>query len=99
MSAGSCSLFHLKIRNKEQNKQLLLPTYVYTSSLDQNWFQENKPLILQNIIDISMEHLDFNVIEKTKEQGRYSLTYTVTLSLVQFLVTASIQRNRCLVVY
>ena len=64
MSDGSCSLFHLKIRNKEQNKQLLLPTYVYTSSSDQNWFEENKQLILQNIIDTLMEHLDY--IEKNK---------------------------------
>ena len=64
MSDGSCSLFHLKIRNKEQNKQLLLPTYVYTSSSDQNWFEENKQSILQNIIDTLMEHLDY--IEKNK---------------------------------
>jgi hypothetical protein len=37
--------------------------------LDKNWFQENKPLIIQNIIDISMEHLEFNDIENGKIFG------------------------------
>ncbi len=62
MSDGACSLFHLKIRNKERNKQLLLPTYVYTSAADEIWLHENKPLILQNIIDTLTEHLEY--IEK-----------------------------------
>ena len=55
-------MFHLKVRNKERNKQLLLPTYVYTSAADDIWMQENKPLVIQNIIDTLTEHLDF--IEK-----------------------------------
>ena len=62
MSDGGCSLFHFKIRNKESNKQLLLPTYVYTSAEDELWLQDNKSLVLQNIIDTLTENLEY--IEK-----------------------------------
>ena len=70
MSDGSCSLIHLKVHNKEQNRHVLLPTYIHTSAVDEKWMQENKPLILQNIVDTMMEHLDY--VEKNVESRYYS---------------------------